>query len=282
MQTKLPERPVIHRWGKPDKKSLLFLHANSFSAKMYQPFLAPLFDSYDIIAPDLPGHGESRWNGRIGDWEMDMAEFYSRFLQKNPPQQPMVGMGHSIGGVVIMLLAIKHPQWFSQIVLLDPVMLPKRILAVIRVLRQFSLTHLIPLAQAANKRRQKFSSTQQALDHYSSKQVFSHWDQRFLEAYVATCLHQDRSGGLQLSCAPQLESSIYQSIPLNVWALPRKLSTPSLFIIGEHSDTVNQRGVKRLRRLLGNDVVKRIDGGHLFPFEKPAASIELIKDFLSI
>ncbi len=271
----------MNTWGDPQGSTLLFLHANSYSARLYHSFLEPLFDSYQVLAPDLPGHGESRWNGRIQAWA-DIATFYSDHFTRNPPKTPMVGMGHSIGGIVMMQLAIKHPQWFSRIILLDPVMLPKRILAAMRVLRLLSLSHLIPLVNAANHRKVQFPSRQVALEHYSKKQVFSRWEPQFLEAYVESCLHETESGILQLSCAPHLESSIYQSIPSNVWSLPARLKTPSLFLIGRYSDTVNRKGMQRIQRLVGNDVVKRIDGGHLFPFEKPDESMELIKDFLAV
>ena len=112
--------------------------------------------------------------------------------------------------------------------------------------------------------------------------MYSQWKPQFLEGYVDTCLHTIDSGEVQLSCPPQLESSIYQSLPLNGWILPKKLTVPALFIIGEHSDTVNQRGANRLKNLGPNPVVKSVAGGHLFPFENPESSMELIKEYLSI
>jgi len=270
----------MNRWGNPEGDPLFFLHANSYSSKMYRPFLEPLLKDYDIWAPDLPGHGESRWNGRIAAW-VDLANYFITQLEKSPPPKPMVAMGHSIGGIVIMLMAIQRPAWFKKIVLLDPVILPKRILAIFWVLKLLSLTHIVPLAKAANRRRNHFQTKVSALEHYAKKRIFSRWEPRFLEAYVESCLREDDQGAFQLSCAPQLESSIYQSIPLNVWSLPKQLPVPALFIIGEKSDTVNQRGFKRLKRVPGNHIVKSVVAGHLFPFEKPAESMSIIKDYLT-
>ena len=280
MQTPFPSEPIINRWGNPEGDILFFVHANSYSSKMYQPFLEPLMNDHHIWAPDLPGHGESRWNGRIEAWA-DLATYFIAQFEKSPPAKPMLAMGHSIGGIIIMLMAIQRPAWFSKIILLDPVMLPKRILTVFRVLKLLSLTHIIPLAKSAHRRKNHFQTRATALEHYSKKVIFSRWETRFLEAYVETCLREDGQGTFQLSCAPQLESSIYQSIPLNVWSLPRELSAPALFIIGEKSDTVSQRGVERLKRSSGNHIVKSIAGGHLFPFEKPVESMAIIKDYLA-
>ena len=266
--------------GLNQKGILFFLHANSYSSGLYQPFLEPLYEDYEVWAPDLPGHGLSRWNGRIQAWT-DLADYYIKHLDQNPPKLPLIGMGHSIGGIIIMLMSIQRPQWFSQVILLDPVLLPKYVLCLIKTLRLGSLTHLIPLAKAAERRKWLFSSREEALVHYSRKKVFSKWEPHFLEGYVETCLHPNTEGQYQLACAPHLESIIYQSIPLNSWKFPKKIKIPTLFLIGKYSDTVNQTGRKRLEKLGGNHVVKSIDGGHLFPFEKPAASLALIKEFLA-
>ena len=265
--------------GTARRGTLLFLHANSYSAGLYQAFLEPLLENYEVWSPDLPGHGNSRWNGRIQDWA-DLADHFIKLLEKNPPTTPLIGMGHSIGGIVMMMMAIRKPDWFQRIILLDPVLLPKHILWLMRGLRFISLTQIIPLAKAANRRRWLFSSRPEALKHFSRKKVFSRWEPQFLKAYVDTCLHPTRSDQYQLSCAPQLESSIYQSLPLKAWRFPKRLPVPALFLIGKYSDTVNQRGFHRLKKLGGNHVAKSIDGGHLFPFEKPAASMALIKEFL--
>jgi len=280
MVTAFPPELSLHEYGSARRGTLLFLHANSYSAKLYQPFLKPLENDYRIWAPDLPGHGESRWAGRIQHWN-DLADYYLQQIGPKLSRKPIIGMGHSIGGILILIMAIKQPAWFSRIILLDPVLLPKRLLLSLRLLHFFSLSHLIPLARASTRRKRLFPSREAALEHYSKKLVFSRWQAEFLQAYVDTCLHPTESGQYQLACAPQLESSIYQSLPLNAWSLPKKVPVPALYIIGDKSDTVNQRGFRRLQRLGGNHVVKSLAGGHLFPFEQPEASMHIIKDFLA-
>ncbi len=247
---------------------------------MYETFLQPLFHDYHVLAPDLPGHGESRWDGLISAWQ-DLADYYIHILEKNPPQKPMLGMGHSIGGIVMMLMAIQRPDWFGKLILLDPVLLPRPILWIIGGLRLVSMSGIIPIARAAERRKSKFPSRQAAMDHYSKKAVFANWEPGLLETYVESCIHETDDGSLQLSCSPRLESSIYQSIPANVWSLPPQLQNETLILVGERSDTISQRGVQRLQNLMGNHVVKQIAGGHLFPFEKSVECMSLVKEFLA-
>ena len=180
-----------------------------------------------------------------------------------------------------MLMAIQRPQYFEKLILLDPVLLPKRYLWILRVLNLFSLGDLPPLPRSANGRRWHFESLDAAGEHYGKKRVFQRWAPGFLDAYVSHCLRTTHNGSVQLACDRGLESSIYQSVPLNAWSLPRQLTQPTLFLIGKHSDTVNARGQRRLQRQPGNHIVKEVNGGHLFPFENPEETMTLIKDFLS-
>jgi len=280
MVTNFPADIPLNAFGTAKNGHILCLHANSYSAGLYHDFLKPLATEYELWVPDLPGHGQSRWVGCIQDWS-DLADLFIQHLERNPIPRPFIGLGHSIGGIVIMLIAIKRPKWFSRLVLLDPVLLPKHILWLMHGLRLLSLTQLVPLARAANRRRSKFEDRKSALTHYAGKRVFARWQPNFLEAYVDTCLRQSSSGPWQLACTPQLESSIYQSLPLDAWKLLDKITIPCLYLIGNQSDTVNARGRKRLARRTGNRIVKSINGGHLFPFEQPAVSIHYIQEFLA-
>lgn len=280
MSSTFPDRVPLHQRGSAKKGSLLFLHANSYSAEMYRDFLEPLEADYAITSPDLPGHGSSTWQGRVNDWEK-LAEFYLDILDLEGQVAPRIGMGHSIGGILILFMALKRPDLFSRIILLDPVLLPKRILYVFRGMKLLSVAHEAPIAKAARRRKRTFSSRQRAYEHYSRKKVFKKWQDSYLQAYVDSCLREESNGSVHLVCTPELESSIYQSVPLNVWRIPRKISIPALYIVGSHSDTINERGVKRLKSMIGADQVSVVEGGHLFPFEDPDGSMTLIKEFLA-
>jgi pimeloyl-ACP methyl ester carboxylesterase len=280
MSNLFPDTIPLFQRGHATKGSLLFLHANSYSAELYQNFLKPLESEYLISAPDLPGHGKSNWAGRIDDWER-LADYYLDVLDLQRTPTPLIGMGHSIGGILTLFMALKRPKLFSRIILLDPVLLPKRILYAFRFMHLISMAHLNPISRAARRRKQSFPSREKALQHYSKKKVFENWQNGYLQAYVDSCMRQESNGSVHLACSRELESSIYQSVPLNAWSLPNKISIPALYIIGAHSDTINQRGVKRLRTKIGKDQVKVIEGGHLFPFEDPVGTMNIVKEFLN-
>lgn len=266
--------------GDPGAPPVFFLHANSYCACMYIPFLESILEGKYLIAPDLPGHGGSRWHGRIRNWS-SLADYFENYLDDLDLNQPLIGIGHSIGGIVNMMMAAKRPDSFSRLVLLDPVLLPRPLVFLIATMRFLGLGHQFPLAKKAYRRQRYFDSRETALDHYRQKRVFARFNEEALSRYVDHCMRPSRQGGLELSCDPHLEASIYRTLPVKAWSLVPRLKVPTLLLVGEHSDTITANSVRRLSGMNPNVVVHTVPGGHLFPFEESARASELIQEFLA-
>ncbi len=280
MTSHYPNRITAQLIGDSNAQPLFFLHANSYCACMYMPFLDHLISDRYLIAPDLPGHGDSHWEGRITDWA-SLAEYYEGYLDDLGLDKSLIGIGHSIGGIVLMIMASKRPGLFSKLVLLDPVLLDRKLLFMIRLMRILGQDRHFPLARKAYRRKSHFTSRENALNHYRQKRVFAVFGDDFLERYVDHCMRSDEEGGLKLACDPRLEASIYRSLPLNAWSYLHRIVTPTLVLAGEQSDTLSSAGVRRLEHIGSNIIVKTITGGHLFPFEKSSGAEALIQEFLS-
>lgn len=246
---------------------------------MYMDMLDPLAEGANLAAPDLPGHGSSTWQGTISDWS-SLADYYLSDLPAFIRSGDTVGIGHSIGGIVTAIMSNQRPGLFSRLILLDPVLLDRSLIAIIATMRLLGQDHNFPLAKKAYRRKRQFSSREKALDHYRKKRVFSGFGENTLERYVDHCMQAMEDGSLSLSCSPELEASIYRSLPLSNWQQIRKLSVPTLILVGEDSDTISSRGVKRLSRINSNLIVQTLPGGHLFPLENPETSADLIRSFL--
>lgn len=266
-------------WGTSGKPVLHFFHANSYCSGMYLPFLKPLLSDYEIFALEIPGHGRSNWDGLIQSWE-DLADYFIQYLDSLDCAKPVVGMGHSIGGVVSMIAAVRRPDLFSKLVLLDPVLLPARILAIIRFANLVGYRYKTPLISGATRRRRHFPSREAARQHYAGKRTFKHWQPEVFDAYVACGFRNARDGGVELSCSPELEISIYRSIPTNVWQYVRKIQTPTLILGGDRTDTLLPQAIKRLEKFQHRIKTRVVPGSHLFPFEYPNEAMVAIKEFL--
>ena len=270
---------VADHWGTPGKPIIHFFHANSYCSGMYLPFLKPLLADYEIYALEIPGHGRSNWEGVIQSWE-ELADYFIQYLDSLACEKPIIGMGHSIGGVVSMIAAVRRPELFHKLVLLDPVLLPARILTLIRLSNLVGYRYKTPLISSATRRRRHFPSREAARQHYAGKRAFKHWQPEVFDAYVACGFRNAKDGGVELSCSPELEISIYRSIPTNIWGYAKRLHTPTLILGGDRTDTLLPAARKRLEKYQRWITTREVPGSHLFPFEFPLEAMVAIKEFL--
>ena len=71
-----------------------------------------------VIAPDLPGFGRTPPCGRSSAVN-DQADLLARFIERTT-DDPAVVIGNSMGGMISMLLAARHPHLVERLVLADP------------------------------------------------------------------------------------------------------------------------------------------------------------------
>lgn len=269
-------------WG-GDRSPMHFLHANGFCAGTYSPFLKYLFADYHILASDVRGHGYSTFpqNKRIRDWEVFAGDL--KLIVDGVMLPPVIGMGHSLGAVTTYIAAAKHPHLFSCIILLDPVIHPRRILWQISLMRILGLHANQPLAKGARRRRRAFKDKQSALKRFTTGHgIFKTWSKEFVEAYLECGLLVKDSETAILRCDPELEARIFESVPVNIWKYARKISCPVLVIRGEESDTFVPEAAERLKAVVSRlEVVTVSKAGHFVPMERPEECAAAISDFIN-
>lgn len=259
-----------------------FLHGNGFCAGTYTPFIRHLAGDLHIIASDVRGHGGSDFNGigRIRKWEIFAEDL--RTIIAATARPPIIGMGHSLGAVSTCIAAATFPELFSAIVLVDPVFLMPGRLVTIGAMRMLGLGGRLPRARAARRRRKAFRSKAEALTLFlSGRGIFKTWSPEFVEAYLECGLLEKDSGSAVLTCDPELEAQIFESIPLNVWSYVRRVRCPLLTIRGSLSDVFQAEAANRLQRRAPHARVVTIDGtGHFPTMEKPKECAQAIRGFL--
>jgi pimeloyl-ACP methyl ester carboxylesterase len=105
-------------WGEPDRPPVLLLHGGNQSAHSWDLVSLHLADRYRVLAPDQRGHGDSEWS-RECDYSIGaLARDAAAFLRDRGAQRPIV-FGHSMGGMVALLLAKLHPEIPRALVIVD-------------------------------------------------------------------------------------------------------------------------------------------------------------------
>ncbi len=261
--------------------AIVFVHANGFNARTYLPLLQPLADTHDVMSLDLRGHGRTdlptQERGR--NWHVfreDLIKVLSGF------STPPVLIGHSMGGTSSLLAAAKRPDLVSRVIAFDPPILPRLLQWGMRVgLIPMRSRAKHPLVRGALSRRRVFDSRQAAFQRYAGRRPFNHWQDGFLQNYLADGLRQDGEQ-VVLSCHPDWEAHNYTAHGHDIWGALRRLQTPTLLIGGDGPGVVlRAKTLSRLGALNAYIQIRHVDGSsHFLPMENPDLARSLIRDFI--
>lgn len=88
---------------------------------------------------------------------------------------PVIAMRHSTGACVVGLAAMRHPNLFKGVIMLEPILLstPKRLF--IGILKKIGLIDYFGPSGAAKKRKNMFPTISDARKHFSNKKLFSNF-----------------------------------------------------------------------------------------------------------
>lgn len=265
-------------------QELLFLHANGYPPDCYHPLLSRLAENYRVTAMVQ----RPLWDGSrpeaIDDWH-PLTDDLLRFLDAHQTG-PIACIGHSMGGIALLRAALREPERFNAIVLLDPVLFPPYFIKVWRLLRNLKLLHrLHPLVSEARQRRRQFNDLERLFTGYRRKSVFRYMDDESLRAYVEGIACQRDEGGCQLCYSADWEIRIYLTgiwRDMDIWRGLPKLEVPTLIVRGAETDTFWEGTGKLVKRKQPKAWIEALEKStHLVPLERPDKVNELIQSFLS-
>lgn len=111
-------RIAVHEAGAGNGRAVLLVHGiGDNGARDFQEQIAWLRESFHVVAPDLPGFGESDKGNRLytpANYADVLKRVADRFLGR-----PFVLIGHSMGAVVALRYAGTYAQDVEQLVLMD-------------------------------------------------------------------------------------------------------------------------------------------------------------------
>jgi pimeloyl-ACP methyl ester carboxylesterase len=256
-----------------------FAHANGYPPECYKRMLTPLLEDYRVTAvyhrPLWPGSQPQD----ITSWR-DLADDLLHFFDQQGVNE-VIGVGHSLGGVVTMYAALQRPELFRALILIEPVFLMPAILQQVAAKEPPLGAEDFDLVRIANSRRSHWPTRQQAFDHFRPKRVFARWSDDVLWDYIYHGLRKVGSGEISLAYSAEWEARIYSLPPTDVWdALPR-LIPPTLALRGQYSDTLVPAswGLWRMSQPQAQ-FVDMPDVGHLLPMDEPEKTAAVIQEFL--
>ncbi len=240
---------------------LQFSHANGFPAGCYRVFLGSLSDRFDVRSVPCIGH-DPRYPVTDG-WPHLVDQLIAAIEAHG--QQPVIGVGHSLGGMLSFLAAVKRPALFRAVILLDAPLLSVFRGNAVALLKRVGLIGRVAPGANTRNRRLEWPSHAAAVEHFRRKALFRHFDPRCLDDYVRFGT-APTARGLRLVFDPVIEDRIYRTLPHHLGRIASQLSVPGGLLVANDSDVARRVGLVGSRRHLH---IVRVGGGHLFPFERP-------------
>ena len=261
----------------PGRDLLVFAHANGFPAPSYRVLLDLLGQHFDLRAPDMLGHAP---RFPVSDNWPRLLDELSNFVQQQRDGRRLILVGHSLGGLLGLMLAAAHPDWLRALVLLDSPLVGGWRAALLWASKRSGLIWRVAPASQALRRRRAWPDVDAVREHLGAKAPFAAWDPRMLEDY-ARAGTVERDGGRALRFQPEVEASIYATLPHHLARLGlRRAGVPIGFIGGTESRELAMAGMRATRRLVGRHLRWMEGGSHLFPFEQPQATARTILELL--
>ena len=255
-------------------RQIFFVHANGFPSATYGKLFNALTPDFNVA--HLPQHGHDPRFPVGNNWHSLVDELIFHLQQQ---AGPVLGVGHSLGGILHLHAAIRCPHLYSGVVMLDSPVLTRTDQWVIRAAKRFGLIDRLTPAGRTLGRRHEFADRDTARAYFAGKSLFRSFDPDCLEAYLEHGLYPVGEH-LCLRFDPDTEIDIYRSLPHTSPGRASHLQVPLTMVRGRDSRVVMSHHARAVARMPNGEALS-VPGGHMFPLEQPQDTASLLKQIFA-
>jgi pimeloyl-ACP methyl ester carboxylesterase len=247
-----------------DKPQLHFAHANGIPSACYRKLFDALAGRFDIVT--IPVLGMDARYPVTDNWHA-LAEQVADSIREKC-QGPVIGMGHSMGGLCTFIAAHRYPELFRAVVIMDPPVINGVGALSFGLMKKIGMADRITPAGRSRGRRELWPSRDVARELLGKKRLFRAFDPDCFEDYLRYGLSECEEG-VCLTIPAAVEVAIFRTTPHDAWRYRSPLKVPGLLLTGAHSEFNGTGFAERLARHhhLRHE---QVTGGHMFPLENPA------------
>jgi pimeloyl-ACP methyl ester carboxylesterase len=258
------------------KEIVHFAHANGFPSACYQQLFSGLRSDYDVITIPMIGHDPTF--PVTENWTYLVDELIESIVSQT--KEPVIGIGHSLGGVLTALASFKRPELFSKIILLDAPIFSFNKSTLIRLIKKMRLIHLVTPSKKTKNRMVSWRSRDELKQYLLSKPLYRNFNQECLADYIEHGMVKSLEGEYRLKFDRIIESEIYQTIPHNMYRLMMNHEVPISLVYSTSSHIVTNYDLRKMSGKYKINVFPCL-GGHLFPLEYPKDAACCIRNILA-
>lgn len=252
------------------RELLHFAHGNGFPSGCYRQLFLHLQTRFKCCYIDRVGHTAKF--PVTENWHYLVCEVIASI--KAQASRPVIGVGHSLGGILTLLAAIEEPSLFRAIVLLDSPLIGPFKSNMVRVVKALGMIDRVTPAFRSRVRQQHWHSREDAWTYLKSKALFTHFTDACLNDYIDYGMEKDEKG-YKLRFDREIETRIYRTIPHILPQYEGQLTVPTTLIYARLSTVIDRYDVQYMKKQYG--IVNVVTHGtHMFPMENPGKTAALI------
>jgi len=253
---------ALHRWGVQGAPRVVFLHGITSHGRHFRELAERwLQDRFDVLAPDLLGHGASPWDP---PWSIDA---HLESVVAPTGREPAVWVGHSFGGRLAFEVAAREPALVERLILLDPAV---------------HLAGHVALFAAEHARLDRvYGSFDEVIERRYEESQLHGAPRRLLERELRDHVVESGDGRWRYRYCQSAAVSAYGEL-----ATPPPpfdaVRVPTLVLLGERSYLPYDHLLERHDRALGDLLrVERVPGGHTILWDALDETGRSIERFLT-
>ena len=219
-----------------------FAHGNGFPSLCYKQMLNHLEERFDYCYIDRSGHDplypvSENWHNLVKELIASV---------KRQAKQPVIAVGHSLGGVLSLLAAIEEPELFKKVIMLDSPLIGPFKSSMVKLAKSLGVIDRITPAFKTKGRREHWQNHGQLISYLKTRDLFKTFTDECLNDYITYGL-EFKDDGYYLRFDRHIEYQIYRTIPHVIPQYKGKLVTPTVLIYGDKSTVVDRMDVRYMK-----------------------------------
>lgn len=252
-------KPSTQNTDLKNKPAVVLIHGFSENSQIWREQLETLREQFHVLAPDLPGTGNTPVNGTLS--MESMAEYIRGILNTESISRAVV-IGHSMGGYIALALAERYPDLVQGLGLFHSTAAPDN-----EEKKEARRKSINMIRQYGNE-----SFVKQTMPNMFSAN-YKKQNPEQIESYIQMCLQ----------CPQSSQIAYYEAMMQRPdrTAVLSSTSVPVLFVIGKDDNAVPMQSVLpqvSLPRISSIYIFENT--GHMGMWEVPQASTQLLEQFI--
>ena len=267
-----------------ENKKIIFIHANGFPPNTYENMFNPIREDFNCENYILkPAENDISSILKLKNWNI----FSEKFLDTLKSENKIIGIGHSIGGNVILRSAIRKPENFSKIILLDPTLFTPITIFFWRISAFLNIQKIVhPWLKTSLNRKMIYNNFEEIFNSYRKKEIFRLINDDNLRIYIKSITTLDKGGRIIINFSNFWEHQIYRTglfTDMEIWNNLKKLKVPTLILKAKKSTAFSDSAALKIKKMnLSNIKIKTIENSsHLFPLEFPEKTAKEILSYIN-